>query len=361
MQSKQLNHKVLNPQLYNRLCNVFGDVVIHSEGSSFVAKKCKRAFDKLGVYPFYLNIIDSGEYYAVNCPVCGDSRHRLWVNHMWGQKFEGMSLNHLKCCYNENCHEMDDFNEVFNDLMNPETLSAVVIPGNNAEIRVEDTYIREIPGDTAPLDSLPFDHKLRDYMYDRGFDLKTLDGWGLRWITKSEHDKIHDTNRLIIPINSVINGQEQMVAWQTRYFDYHKGNPNPPSKYIPKYLIQGPTRLFVYNLHNTKKDFVVICEGVFDAIRVGKDHGVCTFGKHLTKKQAELIEDRIISKGGFAVFAFDPDVDSKQWAKLQKKIEHWPNTRYLHFPPGVDIADYHQGQVDQLVKRITENTCAPLT
>jgi len=269
---------------------------------------------------------------------------------MWGQTFEGMRLNHLKCCYNENCTELDDFNEVFEDLLDPDTLTAVV--KRETAVDPSEKYIREIPGSTVSLLDLPQNHTLRTYMNQRGFDLETLDAWGLRWITESDHDKIHDTNRLIIPIYAMQDGQEQMVAWQTRYFDYHTGNPKPPSKRVPKYLIQGPTRLFAYNLHNTKTDFVVICEGVFDAIRVGKDHGVCTFGKHLTRKQADLIEDRIIANGGFVVFAFDPDVTAKQWQRLQTKIETWPNTQYLHFPAGVDIADYTQEQVDTLVKQI---------
>jgi len=344
---------MLNQALYNRLESVFGDVVVHSEGEPFLAKKRTRAFIKPGAYPYYLDIIDSGEYYAVNCPVCGDSRNRLWVNHMWGQKFDGMWLNHLRCCYNENCTELDDFNETFNDLLDPNSIMALV----KREDQVKETKcIRELPGDTMSLLDLPEDHLLLKYITERGFRPEVLDSWGLRWITQSDHKNIHDTNRLVIPITATQDGVERLVAWQTRYFDYHTGNPVPPSKKIPKYLIQGPTRMFVYNLHNTKRDFIVLCEGVFDAIRVGRNHGVCTFGKHLTKKQAELIEDTIIASGGFVVFAFDPDVTDKQWRTLQERIKLWPNTKYLQFPEGVDIADYTQGQIDLLVKQLTEDT-----
>ena len=350
MQSKQ-RKQVLNQALYDRLEATFGNVVVHSEGEAFLAKKRKRAFSKNRRYPYYLDIINSGEYYAVDCPLCGDTRNRLWVNHMWGQTFEGIPLDHLRCCYNENCTELDDFNEVFNDLLNPETLTAVV---KRETVTTETKFIRDLPGPTMSLLDLPQNHKLREYMQERGFSMEALDAWGLRWITESEHPKIHDTNRLIIPIYTVQQGREQMMAWQTRYFDYHTGNPKPPSKRIPKYLIQGPTRLVVYNLHNTHDDFIIICEGVLDAIRVGEEHGVCTFGKHLTNKQAELIEDKIISKGGFVVFAFDPDVTGKQWDRLQERIKLWPNTQYLHFPPGVDMADYTQEQADLLVQQIKQ-------
>ncbi len=350
---QSMRHKqVLNQSLYDRLEATFGSVVIHSEGESFLAKKRKRAFSKNGRYPYYLDIMSSGEYYAVDCPVCGDSRHRLWINHMWGQTFEGMRLNHLCCCYNEGCTELDGFGKTLIDLLDPKTLTSVV---KRTTVTVETKFLRELPGTTMSLVELPQEHLLRNYMQKRGFSMEVLDSWGLCWITDSQHPKIHDTNRLLIPINLVQQGREQMGAWQTRYFDYHTGSPNSPSKKIPKYLIQGPTRLIVYNLHNVDTDFIVICEGVFDAIRVGKAHGVCTFGKHLTTKQAELIEDRIISRGGFVVFAFDPDVTAKQWDKLQERIKLWPNTQYLHFPPGVDIADYTQKQANLLVEQIKEN------
>lgn len=340
----------LNQNLYDRLESVFGDVRICSEDEPFIAEKRRRAFTTPTKYPTYLEIIDSGEYYAVNCPVCGDTRNRLWVNHMWNQTYSGFQLKYLICCYNEGCTELDDFNEMFEELISTDSIHSVV----KRVSEIKSKNITELPGITIPLTELPDNHSLRGYLEtQRGFSIKELsDVWGLRWVVESDHKNIHDTNRLIIPINSIINGEEQMVAWQTRYFNQHTGDPTPPSKKIPKYLIQGPTRTVVYNLQNVKHDFIVLCEGVFDAIRVGRDHGVCSFGKHLTSRQAELIEDTIIADGGFVVFAFDPDVSSKQWEKLQKRTESWPNTKYLRFSEGVDIADYTQGQIDDLLSGI---------
>ena len=340
----------LNQSLYDRLESVFGDVRICSEGEPFIAVKRRRAFTSPTKYPNYLDIIDSGEYYAVCCPVCGDTRNRLWVNHMWNQTYEGFTLKYLICCYNEGCNELDDFNEVFSDLIHPDSIHSVVKRPTITKTR----YITEIPGESIPISELPQDHLLRGYLEtQRGFCVQDLsDIWGLRWVTESNSENIHDSNRLLIPIYSIVNGQEQMVAWQTRYFNYHTGNSTPPSKKTPKYLIQGPTRTVAHNIHNVKMDFIVLCEGFFDMARVGREHGVCTFGKHLTQKQAELIEDTIIANNGFVVFAFDPDVSSKNWSKILTRTENWPNTKFLQFPKGVDIADYTQEQVDDLVLSI---------
>ena len=68
--------KALNQQLHDRLEYVFGDVRICSEGEPFVAASRKRAVTIPGRSDKYLDVVNPGEYYAVNCPICGDTRNR---------------------------------------------------------------------------------------------------------------------------------------------------------------------------------------------------------------------------------------------------------------------------------------------
>src|SRR5205085_9645610 len=46
-----------------------------------------------------------GEYYAVSCPYCSDTRQRLWINHRWGKYVPELKLDNLflAICFNEDC------------------------------------------------------------------------------------------------------------------------------------------------------------------------------------------------------------------------------------------------------------------
>jgi len=342
--------KVLNQQLYDRLADVFGDVKIHNEGQPFIASDSRRAFSIPGRRDSYVEIYDPGEYYAVCCPICGDTRHRLWINHCWNTGFRGHSLRHLVRCYNENCDEMEDFRETLDSLIQPDSVISIV---RHAEAPVEDLPCG-YPGTVVPLSSLSPDHAVIEYLRDsRGFDIGSLDrDWGVRWITESQHKLIFDHNRLVVPIYDPDDGLT-MKGWQTRYFNTVSRSAVPPNKRTPKYITEGRVSTLLYNFHRVRQSkLMVICEGVFDAIRVGTQHGVCTFGKALSRRQIDLIENTFLVSGGRVVFSYDPDVSQKNWSRIAEKISTWPDVRYLNFPEGVDIADYSQADVNKLVEEL---------
>jgi len=346
--------KAINQPLYDRLCEVFGQVRVCNEGTQFQATSAKRSFEIPGRRSKYLNIIDPGEYYAVCCPCCGDTRFRLWINHRWNTTFQGRSLRHLVRCYNENCDELDDFQSTLDSLVHSSTLVSL-LPAPDLSLTAGPKYETTMPGDVIGVDQLPKDHPVVKYLRDhRGFDVDTLGvQWGVKWITRPTHEYVFDTNRLLIPVYGDLDGTLQMLAWQTRWFNPETNSDIPPSKSTPKYITQGPKRALVYNLYRARASkLIVICEGVFDAIRVGPQHGVCTFGKTLSSKQADLIEASVVADGGRVVFAYDPDVSSKNWQRVMERVKDWPDVRYLNFPEGVDIANYSDQQAREIVESL---------
>src|SRR5262245_43966672 len=90
----------LNPQLYEALSRAFGPVLVAHDGARMEAAylpDCTGALIKRAISP--------GEYYRVNCFACGDTRHRLWVNHMWGVRDPRTGTRHRWAakCFNEDC------------------------------------------------------------------------------------------------------------------------------------------------------------------------------------------------------------------------------------------------------------------
>ena len=75
------SHLVLCPELYNKLNSMFpGGVVIANQGEPMYSSSPTQHNGS-----HFTSVISSGEYYRVNCPFCNDTKHRLWVNHMYGQ------------------------------------------------------------------------------------------------------------------------------------------------------------------------------------------------------------------------------------------------------------------------------------
>ena len=78
-----------NKFLYNKLQALFGSVLIARADAE-------------------------DEDYRVNCPFCSDTRHRLYISCQWGvyDPFAGHSNIHLIRCYNENCVNPGDSDDI---------------------------------------------------------------------------------------------------------------------------------------------------------------------------------------------------------------------------------------------------------
>ena len=103
---------MLNKTLYNAIWKAFDEEPhIVNEGSSAVIKLPPP---KASFLPVETRIparnVEGGEQYVVNCPFCGDRRHRLYFSYMWNQPIKSGNLiyrctDHLVRCFNEECQK----------------------------------------------------------------------------------------------------------------------------------------------------------------------------------------------------------------------------------------------------------------
>jgi hypothetical protein len=127
----------------------------------------------------------------------------------------------------------------------------------------------DLPEDAVMLEDLPDSHEVKQYAIARGI-------YGLYPLLWFDNDPLY-TKRLVVPFT--YNGE--LVGWTARHIA-------PPDKKTPKYLHKMPSG-YVFNVDrfvDTKRELVIVVEGVFDAILVD---GVAVLGNHITAEQAHLI------------------------------------------------------------------------
>ena len=94
---------VLSPVLFEALRDRFGYVGVTYEDEPLQWRRLAVPDATTGVK---WSITYSGEYYSVNCPHCSDTRHRMTVNHMYGQPDpvdSARRMTWLVHCFNEDC------------------------------------------------------------------------------------------------------------------------------------------------------------------------------------------------------------------------------------------------------------------
>ncbi len=281
----------LNPVLFRRLQEEFGRVQVSHAGISANVQYVQNIFRGPMIQGLRAQLLTKGEYYRVNCPFCGDSRGRLWINHLWGapDQTTGSKNLWLAICYNEDCLsnigrpiELYDRLFAFKNVGQRDQISQVVIlPGE-----VEDTTLREVPlpGVVVTLDRMPPTNQVCTYLRSRGLDPVDLGQlFDVSYCVDADGNFPMAQGRIVIPIKM----RDMLVGWQCRYpkdIDFKAAN-------IPKYYNRPlmARRLMLYNFDNAKKfPYVVVCEGVTDVWNVGAQ-AVAAFGKHLSQTQVQLI------------------------------------------------------------------------
>jgi hypothetical protein len=278
----------LRPDLYRRLCARarmygFGEVRIINEGVEMWATVEHDALDDTP----RLNVIDSGEYLAVNCPFCYDTRHRLWINHRWGL-YDPRTRSYnlwLCCCYNENClitfeRRRALFNMVYDDIANGRRLAPDPVLKGTSSTRCAREFKRA--GECLyPLDALPPEHPTKAYLRARGYDPDLL-GRHLHvsHCSAASPEFPLANDRIIIPITF----KGALAGWQARYV-------GEPPKGTPKYYTMPGMKKseVLYNYDVAKAyPYVVVCEGPTDVWRVGPA-AVALLGKSLSEAQRHLL------------------------------------------------------------------------
>lgn len=295
---------VLAPTLYNVLRENFpGGVIIANQGEHCYMSSSRQTDGRL-----YTSINHSGEYYRVNCPFCQDTRHRLWVNHMFGQQdANGRPMRFLATCYNEQCLEDWQNRKRFNDVVygfrnaNERHRTHFELNNPNTWIDPNEAARFEPPGQVIPLTqmacSIP-DHPAVRYMCgERRYTTQMLQHYEVGYCTYAPRFP-EAADRIIFPIKMYGNA----VGWQARYIGTTDWRQR--AKY---YGMPGMRkRMILYNYDNARNmPFVCLVEGVTDCHVIG-DYACALLGKSLSRYQMELV---LMTWGGTKpiIMILDPD------------------------------------------------------
>ena len=162
----------------------------------------------------------------------------------------------------------------------------------------------ELPGELIPLVELDQDHQAIQYLVNRGFDPRELDEqYGLRYCREGRRyagGLFDTTNTIVIPIYQ--NGT--LIGWQSRLLYSPEKIEDPkvmaalgwkqdedgdwvkPPKYFTSPGLSKGELLYNYDWAR-QGNLVVVTEGVFDCIAVGRS-AVATFGKGVSDTQMRL-------------------------------------------------------------------------
>lgn len=275
--------KPLNPKLYNLLQrNLPGGVQILCEGEAFVGSYHR---DPVSGQP-RLYIKQRGEEYFGNCPFCGDTRGRLYVNHRWAVTDKQGNDNLFLCyCYNENCTSSLDGQLRLKELvfrLGRRKLTMPVYPGKI--LKDSERYDPRPPGPIVYLDELPKHHPAVEYVEDvRGFNVRTLvKRYGVGYCAESQEDLARD--RIYIPFVQ----ENRLMGWQMRYIG------DPPGKWPPKYFScpGQPAKRMLYNIDEAQKySTVLLVEGPIDVWGAGPQ-AVGLIGKKLSPTKLDLLRTK---------------------------------------------------------------------
>lgn len=314
--------KPLNPGLYARLRRHFGPVKIVNEGQAFQATAVK---DVEGARR--LSFVKTGEYYRINCPRCGDTRFRLYVNHMYGQRdAHGRWMKFLAVCYNEHCLEKDGALRSFAETLADDTAPLVDLPVRRGVMTAQSEEFPP-PGPCTPLHELPLTHPACAYLAGRGFDPDLLGRYyGVGYCEDSRYSLAR--NRIYIP---VWDGGK-LRGWQCRYvgeLDW-KG---PDKKTLPPKYFTCPgshcRSQYIYGWETMREWRTgVLVEGPMDRWGFGPMAG-SVFGNTVTDHQMKKII--AVFRKRSLVFLLDPE--EFESARTRRTIEELHRAMPGRFAP----------------------------
>lgn len=289
----------LSPVLHQTLVDRFGRVVIANEGEPFHGSAVRSSHGK----GWELRVSVSGEYYRVPCPYCKDTRPRLWINHRYGQTDQdGKPFIHLAICYNEDCLAKEGRRwELWTSLFgfrnkSERTLLPIAVSQDTGTGFVKP----ELPGDIEPLTRLSAAHPAIKYLVEhRRYTREMIERWNIGYVVRAVPKYRLAQDRIYFPFH--MNGE--FVGWQCRYI----GDVDWKATGIPKYYTMTSFKksrcFYGYDLAK-QYPFVVVCEGVTDAHRIGGP-AVALLGKSMSSRQTQLLLETWAGKP--IVLLLDPE------------------------------------------------------
>lgn len=302
----------MRTMFYDRLKKMAKDIKKPKMAKVFMSQEAVR--DKLSSRFGAVKITNgcNGTEMLTTCPFCG---HK-----------EKLSVNPSKRVYH--CWHCDS-SGTLSSLLGA-NVEVSPIPVQVVQATPEDNKEKVIyppsfdPSQILPLSSLAEDNPAIVYLKSRGFDPAELDrDFAFRYCAKGRkfpHVPFDASNTIIIPIY----GSDKFLGWQARLLydpkkvsddvlkvmGYTETKSSGELKRPPKYLTSPGLnkKEMLYNIDWAKQyDTVVVTEGVFDCIRVGRQ-GVATLGKQVSDYQKKMLT----SLWKTIVLLLDPDATETQ-------------------------------------------------
>lgn len=325
--------RALNRTLFRRCKATFRHVRIKNAGE----KQSRRMSVDLVTGRPQPVVVHPGEYYAVCCPFCNDTRFRCYINHRYGQDDElGRAQTHLATCFNAGCqlamrapYAYQELERMLTGHQLVELRQANVSEGRDVDV---DAIRMNWPGKVTRIDRLPATHEANVYLTSRGFDPEQIGRfYNVHWCYESPRHVCQD--RLIIPIYH----NKKMVGWQARA----AYDTDWKLSHLPKYYTAPgtPRRQILYNFGNAQHYQVgIVVEGVTDVWKIGPQ-AVCTLGATMTTQQQSLFRRGFRDYAG--VLLYDPDVREKtaeKTAEIETTLHEALNSGFcsVQLPDGTD-------------------------
>lgn len=334
----------LNAELYRRLRARFQSLVIANEGDRAVGSPIRDPIDPRRVR---MQMSTWGEYYRVCCPYCQDTRHRLWINHMYGQADEvaGFPKTWLAVCYNEGCIDGPGRRQALEELVfgfrnrrdRHRTIN-IAIPDTGEQVLTPVTP----PGEILRLTELPANHPAIQYLCGRGYDPAHLsEYYGIGFcLTVNSPDYYPMRGRIYIPVWM----ENALVGWQGRFVG--DTNWQTTAKYFGRKGMAK--RSMLYNYDTAKAwPFVVVVESAASVWKVG---GPCVglLGKTLSGAQRTLLQRTW--PGKLIVLILDPDArDEMEGILNEMRLSAVNPIVPLYLPADHDPGNYtHEANVGMI-------------
>ena len=271
-----------------------------------------------------------------NCVVCGESRHRMYVNlesglvycHNCGYKtniigliqyVEGISFSRASAI----------FKDVKGNLMLPENISKDLVSNMFAEDLRKDLSKRAIPlpKEYAPLNPQKTNIMTRraiKYLNSRKITNKQIVDHKMGFCMSGEYK-----NRVIIPITE--NGELRFWVARAISPDVKMKEKSPSDA---DYQISKSEVIFNIDRGAKKYHAAVICEGIFDALSYNSI-GVSLLGKMLYQEQLNILLDyRALLTDGIYISL---DNDAKEYAiDMAEQLSEYFDVYIINIPKELD-------------------------
>jgi len=335
---------MLNQELYEKLREIFGTVIVANQGIQMKFRVTLDAVTQKYKVEINRELGDSsGEEYRVNCFNCGDTRHRLYINHRFGTKIDDQRVSKedrimrfwwMCNCFNESCDVRRELEDRLGGYVKRARFGEVsVLEGKEATVQEVG-----LPGMCTTLDQLDPTHEAVRYVVGRGFDPVKLGKKS--WAYCHEFANRNVQGRLIIPV--IRHGE--IVGWQARLLG------TPPNRRVPKYYTCPgfPKNRVLYNFDTAKGyDDVSVVEGPFDCESSGDD-SVGVLGKKISEIQLQLLF--IHWKDAIIYVMLDPEA-SLEMVDLCSMLRRSDKFQYVvpvKVPDGRDPGSMERAEIEAL-------------